>query len=418
MRRKLTALLAATTATLTLATPAALAGPTSPQQVIVSLGDSFISGEAGRWQGNSTTNTGDRDGTDRAYNGFLSYKPERIYLDGTYDNDCHRSDVAEIRSAVVAPLSAVNLACSGAETKHVLRAQAGGEGFKTETPQGDRLVQVARDNDIQLIALSIGGNDLGFQDVIESCIKDYTFSRKKNADECHDDQQRAVAGRMAKAMSNVRLVIDDIRAIMTAAGYADTDYRFVLQSYPSPLPRGADARFEETGTARLSYGCPFWDVDLDWARGLVNQIANNLQAVADAENVHFLDLRDLFDGHEACAKTAVDGGTAPAAQLEWARYLSTGAFQGNKQESFHPNAVGQRALGECLKRTFIQLADTWACRAGAGVDPSAVSLVTIKETSPTKAPRQLDEHVDVAPDGEFDVPSPRQIKQAIDRRDG
>ena len=45
---------------LALAAPAAPATPTSGATAIVTLGDSFISGEAGRWKGNSVVSTTDR----------------------------------------------------------------------------------------------------------------------------------------------------------------------------------------------------------------------------------------------------------------------------------------------------------------------------------------------------------------------
>src|SRR5438093_13715370 len=77
------------------------AGPGSPTTAIVSLGDSFISGEAGRWNGNSLNLFGTRDGTDRAarctFGIFCSYDATRIY-GSSYSNGCHRSDVATIKS--------------------------------------------------------------------------------------------------------------------------------------------------------------------------------------------------------------------------------------------------------------------------------------------------------------------------------
>src|SRR5918996_1112784 len=65
-----------------LAAPMAQAGPGSSTTAIVSLGDSFISGEAGRWNGNSLNPYGTRFGTDRAaYNctwyGSCSYDDHR-----------------------------------------------------------------------------------------------------------------------------------------------------------------------------------------------------------------------------------------------------------------------------------------------------------------------------------------------------
>jgi hypothetical protein len=87
------------------AAPSAFAGPNTSQTAIVSLGDSYISGEAGRWQGNSINASGDRDGTDRAaYNcaaAVCSYDPARVYGASAADG-CDRSDVAEIKSATIA----------------------------------------------------------------------------------------------------------------------------------------------------------------------------------------------------------------------------------------------------------------------------------------------------------------------------
>src|SRR5882757_6946212 len=96
-------------------TPAA-ARPTA----IVAMGDSFISGEGGRWLGNGTEPFGTRSGTDRAVvecvAGACRYEPERVY-GASEASDCHRSDVAPIESAPVAVSERVNLACSGAKAR-------------------------------------------------------------------------------------------------------------------------------------------------------------------------------------------------------------------------------------------------------------------------------------------------------------
>ncbi len=105
--------------------PSAQATPQSGDTAIVTLGDSFISGEAGRWQGNSIVSTTDRAGTDRAWTG-TGYDPSRIY-GATDANGCHRSDVSEVDSATVAVAREVNLACSGAVTANIFRPSQGGQ---------------------------------------------------------------------------------------------------------------------------------------------------------------------------------------------------------------------------------------------------------------------------------------------------
>jgi len=78
MSRRLLSLVAAACALLALTSPAAHATRTSGPTAIVSLGDSFISGEAGRWRGNSTVVATDRAGTDRAWTGS-GYDASRVY---------------------------------------------------------------------------------------------------------------------------------------------------------------------------------------------------------------------------------------------------------------------------------------------------------------------------------------------------
>jgi GDSL-like Lipase/Acylhydrolase family len=225
------------------AAPSAHAGPSSPTTAIVSLGDSYISGEAGRWEGNSNNQFASRDGTDRAYTGgCCSYDTSRVYLGGSDDNGCHRSDVAEILSNTIGVGEKVNLACSGATTANVIRASQGGQSHDGEAPQADQLAAVAQRDAVKLVVLSIGGNDLGFADIIQECVTDWTTSSADDPEYCYDDQQPQVDARMPGAMAAVGTAIDEVRAVMSGAGYAQSDYRFVLQSYPSPVPRGAENR--------------------------------------------------------------------------------------------------------------------------------------------------------------------------------
>ncbi|MFE0642752.1 GDSL-type esterase/lipase family protein [Streptomyces sp. NPDC058877] len=372
--RALRALLALCTAAglAAVAAPPAHASPDNGPTAVVAMGDSYISGEAGRWLGNSLTNSGSRNGTDRAWTGS-GYDPSRVY--GTTAGGCHRSDTAEVKSAGPIADSLINLACSGATTKNVFRASQGGVAFKGEAPQADQLAAVAASHDVELIALSIGGNDLGFADVITTCATDYIIWYSY----CHDDQQVAVDAKIDRVMSDVGRSVDEIRAVMAGAGYAASDYRIVLQSYPSPIPRASENRYVESGWSRTSTGgCPFWNADSTWARdSLVPQIANRLKGVATAKGVQFLDLRDALQGREVCAKASRQvTATAPpsGATSEWARWIDSQSTQGLVQESMHPNAYGQQALGRCLALVQARPTGHQSCRNTAGAGPSGMYL--------------------------------------------
>ncbi|WP_282695272.1 GDSL-type esterase/lipase family protein [Streptomyces sp. CC208A] len=355
-----------------LAAPSAQASPGSGPTAVVAMGDSYISGEAGRWLGNSLTNSGSRNGTDRAWTGS-GYDPSRVY--GSTAGGCHRSDTAEVKSAGPIASSLINLACSGATTKNVFRASQGGQAYKGEAPQADQLAAVAASHDVKLIALSIGGNDLGFADIIATCAADYIVWYSY----CHDDQQVEVDARIDGVMAAVGKAVDEIRAVMTGAGYAASDYRIVLQSYPSPIPRAAENRYSESGWSRVNTGgCPFWNKDSDWARdSLVPQLANRLRQVAVAKGAQFLDLRDALQGREVCAKASrqVTASLPPSgAASEWARWIDSQSTQGLVQESMHPNAYGQQALGRCLALIDTVPSGHRACRNTAGAGPSGMYL--------------------------------------------
>ncbi|MFJ3791159.1 GDSL-type esterase/lipase family protein [Kitasatospora sp. NPDC090091] len=341
----------------------------------VTLGDSYISGEAGRWKGNSIATSGSRAGTDRSWTGS-GYDPARIY-GSTYASGCDRSDVAEVRSAPTVAQAQINLACSGAVAANVYRASNGGQSFKGEVPQADQLAAVAAQYNVKVITLSIGGNDLGFSDVIETCVKDYLVWYSY----CHDDQQAEIDSRMPEAMAGVGKALDEIRTVMTGAGYRAGDYRIVLQSYPSPIPRSAEMRYSESGWTRSNTGgCPFWDGDADWARdSLVPQISRELGKVAAAKGVQFMDLSDMLQGREVCStatRQATSTSAPSATTSEWARFVDGGlsSSQGTVQESMHPNYYGQQALGQCLTLMYARPSGDYACRNTAGRDASGMYL--------------------------------------------
>ncbi|MCX4957149.1 GDSL-type esterase/lipase family protein [Streptomyces virginiae] len=350
------------------------ASPGTGPTAVVSMGDSYISGEAGRWKGNSLTNSGSRNGTDRGWVSGSTYDPAKVY--GTTAGGCHRSDSAEVRSAGAIADVAVNLACSGAVSDNVFRSSNGGVSYKGEAPQADQLAAVAASHDVKVIALSIGGNDLGFADIITDCALDFVLWNSY----CYDDQQYGVDQKIDAVMGKVGKSVDEIRAVMRAAGYADSSYRIVLQSYPSPIPRGAENRYTQSDWSRLNTGgCPFWNRDSDWARdSLVPQIANRIKGVAAAKGAQFLDLRDMMQGREVCAKASKQvTSTVPASAKtsEWARWIDNNESQGLIQESMHPNYFGQLAAGRCLALVMAQPASSgFSCKNTAGGDQTGMFL--------------------------------------------
>ncbi|MFI1396953.1 hypothetical protein [Streptomyces sp. NPDC020681] len=370
--------LAVLPATAALGTSNASAAAPKPDAV-VTMGDSFISGEGARWLGNAEglKNFGGipqalRDTTDRV-------KTDGIALDKIYDADCRRSDVAAIGGGA----KKYNIACSGAATAQLSRATKG------RVSQLQQLRTLAKENNIKAVVLSVGGSDLKLTDTMKACAEAWKNNRYCSTDVAFTSP---VTKRMRTVSAKVERAVNEITEVFRAAGSTP---RVIVQSYPMPLASGAaatTAAHDENGWDRWSaYGCPFYNRDLSWIdRTLGTGLNTELKKAADKTGADFVDLSRLLEGHQVCGKArqtgfASDGRSIygpSAAKAEWARYLprtKAALPAAEAQELLHPNYYGQQALGRCLTLVMSKLAMTAAgsdaqCRATAGRSPRAVTV--------------------------------------------
>jgi lysophospholipase L1-like esterase len=339
---------------------------TARPTAVVAMGDSFISGEGGRWFGNGSEPFGTRSGTDRAAYGCgrlgCEYDPARVY--GTSEaDDCHRSDLAPIESAPIAVDEKVNLACSGAKARDLRPRDEGGTTHFGEPPEADQLAVVARRDRVRMIVVTVGANDVGFGDLVAECAVDWARSPEGEQATCHRDAEAHIRGALPAARRGIAAALHGVRKVMRADGYARTDYRLVAMGYASPFPEGRLFRYPEDGWSRLTEGgCPVWNADADWAADRATaDLAGALEAAAAATGAEYLDLSDAFDGHQLCDRHAERVGSDGPSPLsaEWFRRLSF--TQGSTRESLHPNAYGQRVIGACLGLLFDRPRGHYAC---------------------------------------------------------
>jgi lysophospholipase L1-like esterase len=364
-------------ALLLLAAPAA-ARPTA----IVAMGDSFISGEGGRWLGNGSEPLGTRSGTDRAAYGCgaldCEYDPARIY-GASEANDCHRSDVAPIESAPIAVDAKVNLACSGAKARDLWPGAEGGTGHFGEPPEADQLAVVARRDQVRMVVVTVGANDVGFGGLVAECALDWARSPEDEPTTCHGEAEAEIQGALPRATRYVTAALLGVRRTLRAVGYERSEYRLVAVGYASPFPEGRWFRYPEDGWSRLSEGgCPVWDADADWAAGRATiDLGGMLQAAAAASGAEYLDLTNAFDGHQLCDRRSQRVGPAGPSPLtaEWFRRLSF--LQGSTRESLHPNAYGQRVIGACLGLMYARLRGNYACLDTPGQYLSGIHLTAL-----------------------------------------
>jgi hypothetical protein len=362
-------LLAAAAILLVLATPAAADGPGVGTPSVVTLGDSAISGEGGRWAGNTNGSSSRTDALG-----------SRAYWDtatGEAIPGCHRSKSAQAHIGVA---NSANFACSGAKT--TTGGTGSGQAFKpgidfysdSSGRQGQALAlqNYAKTHNVRAVVVMIGANNYGFAAVVERCVTNWATSPSWFKNYCSDDASmvsRFTAARQATETANVRDAFSRVAQAMGNAGYSATQYKIIAQTYWSPIPRGSGFRYPETGWTRQSIGgCGTWNRDADWANSTVvtamNNSVKNGAAAAGLPNVVTLDLVDSLVGRRLC-ETGVglleETGTATwqsagaVDRSEWVEQIRTvttivGPYQ--LQESGHASYWGQLAMRNCLRQAY------------------------------------------------------------------
>lgn len=333
---------------------------------IVTMGDSAISGEAGRWAGNTNMASWRHDTGADAYYDNATNTAETIA-------GCHRSKAAEAHIGVV---NSLNLACSGARTY----TQTGGDfkpGFDWyDGPEGKsqvvQLREFAATHNVEAITILVGANNYGFADIVQRCVTNWLTSPSWWKNYCHDDsyvRNRFTSSAVDARTNEVAGAIQNVATAMTQAGYGPSDYRLIIQTYWSPIPRGADIRYSESGWTRQSIGgCGVWNRDANWANDTavvkMNQALTDGVVRSGVTNYVILDMSRALDGHRLCEKgvglleevglsTWTQSGAAD--RTEWVSQIRTvttifGPYQ--LQEGIHSSYWGQLAMRNCLRQAY------------------------------------------------------------------
>ena len=321
--------------------PGGVAAPEtgSKPSAIVAIGDSYLSGEA----------AGDyAPGTDTA------------------SNQCHQSTRSLIHQTGLTNVDvALNLACSGSTTANL---RLGGTDRYGGRSQIEQLGDILAVYDVRAVVVSVGGNDLGFGEMIRDCIAAYL----PLVADCGDAIAARLPAQLDQVSASVGAVLDDVHAVLAEGGHGPDDAQVVLVSYPSPVTERIRSPW-----LRLAMGCPFTLNDLAFARNeLTPSIANAWAEVAASRGDRFLDLSRALEGHEVCARGASPGS-------EWAKGIFVNTAQIRRcigmhliSQSLHPNEVGHAQLGRCLGR-FLAMTDASAlCLADPDHDGALTAVAT------------------------------------------
>ncbi|MCF3102517.1 SGNH/GDSL hydrolase family protein [Streptomyces roseoverticillatus] len=221
--------------------------------------------------------------------------------------DCARSSVnyPALTAKALHYTSFKDVSCSGATTDDMWRAQ------------GDNAPQLnALGSNTRLVTLGIGGNDIGFGDIIGTCAQLSPTDpagapcRTKYTEGGTDQLTARIAG----AAPKVAKVLKDVHKRAPQA-------RVVLVGYPAIMPEDGTGCFPSV---------PIAAGDVPYLRDTEKKLNTMLQGEARKAGVRFADTYKPTVGHDVC-KPAAD------------RWIE-GAQPENPAAPFHPNAKGEAAM--------------------------------------------------------------------------
>lgn len=272
-------------------------------------------------------------------------------------NRCHRSEFAYARNSqpplydgpLTSHVGGVTdtrvdfIACSGATTANV--RFGGVRQYANEPPQLEQYKLSERTN---LVTLSIGGNDVGFSQIIKTCAPLRNCVRNGSVDgqpltEWMDGNLAALPGKLRPTLAAIRAEAPNATV--------------VLMGYPRLFPTGTANRLCEDLVGYFR-----WDT-MDWANELGDRLDAAMAAAAAEAGVHFVPVGDVFAGHEIC------GDDGP-----W--LLSLAAPRGNDlldrfqlygAASFHPNKDGQLSGYAAALNRLLNGGDTGTGLTDAGL---------------------------------------------------
>lgn len=386
-----------------------------PSPWVVGMGDSYMSGEAGRWVTNGVDNAAENAKIYKTGIGWKVGDSQDVYDTPGFaqDDGCHRTVSAPM--VVGDGFKSVNLACSGAITSSLTNKKGKwkpGIDFNDRADgaraQATMLEEFAKSHDVKVVALSIGGNDMGFGNLVKACTKAYVTpfvgghcSTDKNITKLVSNEAKVTL------ISKIEGAIKNVVQAMTNAGYASSQWRMTYQLPPGVLPLPNDTREKGSGYVRQDKcGLPFKDEDLEWAVKTVQPFLKSAiqDAVTRSRNlvpITMLDTDQLLDGHRLCEKGATqsrDGvGQNPSYSelgrtTEWVRRINVSEqkfpfaqkVEASLTEPMHPMYWGQRALAQCTLAAIGSprntMTETCSLPAGGGTTNSGDPVVTAVAT--------------------------------------
>lgn len=294
------------------------------------------------------------------------------YLAGTdtSDNKCHLSVNSYpllLTRDLFSEASGHSVACSGAVINDVgslgagYRGQVRGGSSYVDLTASGRLGGIlagftpgyasqrrfVRQYQPRVVSVSIGGNDIGFGDILQNCVEPH-LTLKPSGQNCYSSYESReeilqLIDRTVPRWTNLykQLQADDPAGRLYAIGY------------PSIVFSGG----------RCGLNVHLSRSELEFANQLITYLDGDIREAAQAAGITYVDISHALDGHRLCEAagydTAVNGLTA-------GNDVGLAGINVLGHESYHPNALGQQLIEQAILKQTDNLAGAGNAEAAAG----------------------------------------------------
>lgn len=244
------------------------------------------------------------------------------------------------------------VAASGAETKNITTEEQNRKYFKKQEffpligsdslPLQDIIFDELKENGkkADYVTLTIGGNDVGFTELVRSAAKSSMFLGPAYLSDKIND-----AWRIFYQEEGVREKLADTYVdICDKAGEQAT---LLVVGYPQLInPKGWTLVFSENAAQQLNNAAHHFNKEIE-------QVVNECKSIImkdengnlreKTNNIYFVSVEDIFSGHGAYAKDSYING------IELVKSEDIDDEQWISSYSFHPNEKGAQAYADCVQ---------------------------------------------------------------------
>ncbi len=211
-----------------------------------------------------------------------------------------------------------DVSCSGAQTKDMTASQS-------VTPPPNPAPQFdALDGSTKIVTLGIGGNDIGFVNIAETCVSLATQNPLAKAP-CHD--YYTANGYITDQMNQLSSRLD---GVLTEITHRSPSAKVFVVGYPDILPE------KKADYLKCRAVLPVATGDVPYLRDEVEKVLNStLQSRASAHGAVYVDTYSGSKGHDAC-------------QIPTVRWVEPVAIAADAAP-VHPNRFGMEATATAVR---------------------------------------------------------------------